>query len=532
MIGEREADKPHLGGNPSAAQRGTVAGERWLPTRISSSWRVDALPSTPIAGGGSLSPFMLTVLLIGGQALAIIICNIMLVLIGEGDRGTPDYTEAAVAGLGVAVLFCIIRPMIRLSTGDPQGSDFFSTSLVGTLAGLALAELAALGGYAYLSHYAGTTIPPVSFHHWLHAWALAVAAVALQDIVAGRVAARWLREKRLAKRIVVYGGGEHGARFIIDAMARWPNRLIIPGYFDDRTKRLRGPIAGIPRLGSSEELVDYVRSERIDEIIIALPWSADRRILEILRRLRHLPVPVRLAPDLIMLSAAELHPKMDSFYTLAIRERPLSEWDLLVKSLFDRVLASFLLLLALPTMGTIACLIKLDSPGPVFFNQKRLGFNNRPFNVVKFRTMTHSEVRHDGVRQARRGDRRVTRIGRFLRRSSLDELPQLFNVLRGEMSLVGPRPHPMWAHAGELWPDQGERPLDVVFSEYASRHRMKPGITGWAQVCGYRGETETLDKMAKRVEHDIYYIENWSLWLDVRILARTLVATIVDKNAY
>jgi polysaccharide biosynthesis protein PslA len=532
MIGEREAEKPHIDSTPAAGQRSIASRGRGLPSRIWQGRRVGALPSAPIMASSSLSPFMLTVLLIGGQSLAIIVCNIVLALNGEGDRGTPEFAEAAVAGLAVALLFCVVRPMIRLSTADPRGSDFFSTSLTGTLAGLALSELAALGGYAYLAHYVGTTIPPVSFHHWLHAWALTTAVVGLQDIAVGRMADRWLREKRLAKRIVVYGGGEHGARFIIDAISRWQNRLIIPGYFDDRIKRLRGPIAGVPRLGSSEQLIDYVRSQPIDEIIIALPWSADQRILEILRRFRHLPVPIRLAPDLIMLGAAELHPKMDSFYTLAIRERPLSEWDLLVKSLFDRVLAIFLLLLILPMMGTIACLIKLDSPGPVFFRQKRLGFNNRPFNVVKFRTMTHSEVRQDGVRQAQRGDLRVTRIGRFLRRSSLDELPQLFNVLRGEMSLVGPRPHPMWVHAGELWPDQGERPLDVVFSEYASRHRVKPGITGWAQVCGYRGETETPDKMAKRVEHDIYYIENWSLWLDVRILAKTLVATIVDKNAY
>jgi Undecaprenyl-phosphate glucose phosphotransferase len=532
MIGEREAEKRHMAAISATGQRNIVFHERRLPTSLRNSRQVGALPSTPTVPGGSLSPLFLSILLIGSQGLAIVVCNILLALLGEGDRGTPDYTEAAIAGLSVAVLFCIIRPMISLSTGDPREADFFSTSVSGALAALALAELAALGGYAYLSHYMGTTVPPVSFHHWPRAWAMATAAVASQDMAAGWIAARWLRQRRLAKRIVVYGGGEHGGRFIIDAAARWPNRLFIRGYFDDRTEILRGSIAGVACLGNSEQLIDYVRREPIDEIVIALPWSADLRILELLRRFRHLPVPVRLAPDLIMLSAMELPPQMDSFYTLAIRERPLSEWNLLVKSLFDRVLASFLLLLVMPTMGVIACLIKLDSPGPVFFRQKRLGFNNRPFNVMKFRTMTHGETQQDGVRQARRGDGRVTRIGRFLRRSSLDELPQLFNVLRGEMSLVGPRPHPMWVHANELWPDQGERPLDAIFSEYASRHRMKPGITGWAQVCGYRGETETPDKMAKRVEHDIFYIDHWSLWLDIRILARTVITAVTDRNAY
>jgi len=203
-----------------------------------------------------------------------------------------------------------------------------------------------------------------------------------------------------------------------------------------------------------------------------------------------------------------------------------------VKSLFDRTAALALLLLLAPTLGMVACLIKLESPGPVFFRQKRLGFNNRPFEVLKFRSMTHGGNPKTELQQAQRGDRRVTRVGQFLRRSSIDELPQLFNVLRGEMSLVGPRPHPIWTRADQLWPGEGDRPLDAIFSEYASRHRMKPGITGWAQVSGYRGETETPEKMAKRVEHDIYYIDNWSLGLDIRILAKTVLAAVADKNAY
>jgi len=168
----------------------------------------------------------------------------------------------------------------------------------------------------------------------------------------------------------------------------------------------------------------------------------------------------------------------------------------------------------------------------VYFRQKRLGFNNRPFNVLKFRTMTHVASAQEGLRQAQRGDRRVTRIGRLLRRSSIDELPQLFNVLRGEMSLVGPRPHPIWTHAGELWPDQGDRPLDAIFSEYASRHRMKPGITGWAQVNGWRGETDTVEQIKKRVEHDLYYIEHWSVLLDLKIIARTILGGFTGHHAF
>jgi hypothetical protein len=198
-----------------------------------------------MASGGSLSPLFLSILLIGSQSLVIVVCNILLALNGEGDRGTPDFTEAAIAGLGVAVLFCIVRPMIHLSTADPRGVDFFSTSVTGTLAALALAELAALGGYAYVSHYLGTTVPPVSFHHW-QSLGHGDSCRWPQDMAAGWVAARWLRQRRLAKRIVVYGGGEHGGRFIIDAAARWPNRLFVRGYFDDRAEILRGSIAGVP----------------------------------------------------------------------------------------------------------------------------------------------------------------------------------------------------------------------------------------------------------------------------------------------
>jgi Undecaprenyl-phosphate glucose phosphotransferase len=530
MTGERESTMHRMANISVAARHEIAVGETNDPSHLRGARQADRFSARAVAA--PLSALLLSVLLIGAQGLLIVAGNLLLAFIGEGERGTPDYHEAAIGGLGVAVLFMMIRPMIRLSTSGSRDAASFTISVPGTLAALALAELAGLGGYAYLAHYFGTTVPPVSFHHWPRACALAIVVVAVTDITARQIVGKMEREGRLAKRIVVYGGGEHGARFIADATARWPTRLLVRGYFDDREADSRVALAGVPCLGSSSELVNYVRSERIDEIVIALPWSADQHIMEILRRFRHLPVPIRLAPDLMMLNIAKRQPKVESFYTLTIRDQPVSEWHLFVKGQFDRLLAGFLLVLLLPTMAAIACLIKLDSRGPVFFRQKRLGFNNQPFDVLKFRTMTIGNDLEPGVRQAQRDDRRVTRVGRFLRRSSLDELPQLFNVLRGEMSLVGPRPHPIWARADELWPDQGDLPLDAIFSEYASRHRMKPGITGWAQVCGYRGETETPDKMARRVEHDIFYIDNWSLWLDVRILVRTLLAVLVDKNAY
>ena len=202
--------------------------------------------------------------------------------------------------------------------------------------------------------------------------------------------------------------------------------------------------------------------------------------------------------------------------------RPIAGWGYLAKALEDYVLAALAVLILSPLMLLIAALIKLDSPGPVLFRQKRLGFNNEVFEILKFRSMHHRPVEEAVVRQARRGDPRVTRIGRFLRASSLDELPQLFNVLNGTMSLVGPRPHAL-SHNEEY----GRQ-----IRGYFARHRVKPGITGWAQVNGFRGETETIEKMTARIEMDVYYCDNWSLLLDMRIMIKTFFVFLFQRGAY
>jgi len=194
----------------------------------------------------------------------------------------------------------------------------------------------------------------------------------------------------------------------------------------------------------------------------------------------------------------------------------------LLKSAFDKVFAAVALLLLSPLICIIALAIKLDSPGPVFFRQHRHGWDGKIIEVLKFRTMSQSVSPMDTGRQAVKNDPRVTSLGRWLRRSSLDELPQFYNVLRGNMSVVGPRPHPVALN------ENFTHQIDA----YMQRHRVKPGITGWAQVHGLRGETETLDKMRKRVEYDLYYIENWSLWLDIKIILQTVVAGWAGKNAY
>ena len=342
---------------------------------------------------------------------------------------------------------------------------------------------------------------------------------------------RSVRE-RLTNSVVVVGGGEHGARFI-DLIAAADLRVRVLGYFDDRSDRVPKVLGRVPYLGSVNDLIAYAGGRHIDEIVIALPWSADDRILNILRQIRHLTVNIRLAPEKIAfrLPGAE-QGRLSDMPVLDLLKNPLSEWKLVIKAAEDRVLASCLLLAMGLPMLVIAAFIRLDSPGPVLFRQKRIGFNNKPFDVLKFRTMRHDPDRAHDARQAVQNDRRVTRLGRFLRRSSLDELPQIFNVLQGNMSLVGPRPHPAWVSAADLWKEYGDFPLNAVVQEYAARHRVKPGITGWAQVCGYRGETETVEKMRKRVEHDLLYIDRWSLAFDLKILGLTAIAVFRAKNAY
>jgi Undecaprenyl-phosphate glucose phosphotransferase len=280
---------------------------------------------------------------------------------------------------------------------------------------------------------------------------------------------------------------------------------------------------GHPLLGETKDVLNVARMYRLDDIIIALPWHADRRIREIVNKLKELPVPIRLSSDLAGISYMERQSsRLGNALMLDITSKPISGNAILLKALEDKILGVLILAAVAPVMAIIAMAIKLDSNGPVFFRQKRHGFNSQKFMVFKFRTMIHDPLPEQNFRQATQNDPRVTRIGRFLRRSSLDELPQLFNVLEGTMSLVGPRPHAVSM-------DEQYAPL---IEGYFARHRVKPGITGWAQVCGLRGETQDPKMLKARVEHDIFYIENWNLFLDMKILVMTAFVGFIHKNAY
>jgi Undecaprenyl-phosphate glucose phosphotransferase len=257
-----------------------------------------------------------------------------------------------------------------------------------------------------------------------------------------------------------------------------------------------------------------------------LPLAADWRLARVVDKLRQLPIDVRLCPDQ---AGFRVRPhgvsQIDGMAMLNVLDRPLRDWHLVGKEIEDRVIAALALLVISPLLLLIALAIKLDSRGPVFFRQRRYGFNNQLIEIFKFRTMHHHARDPNAEQLTRRNDPRVTRVGAFLRRTSLDELPQFFNVLRGEMSVVGPRPHALAAKAGGLL-------YQDAVADYASRHRVKPGITGWAQVNGWRGETAQLEQIERRVQHDLYYIENWSILFDLRIILLTVIGGFTGRYAY
>ncbi|BCX17228.1 MAG: hypothetical protein KatS3mg117_0910 [Geminicoccaceae bacterium] len=369
------------------------------------------------------------------------------------------------------------------------------------------------------------TAPPLP-PGWLQAWALAGGAGLVgYRLVLARWIARWKREGRLGRNIVVVGAGELGQRFV-DEVRRRDRTVRLIGLFDDRRDRVPEFVGGYPVLGTLDDLLVFARRHRIDEVVVALPWSAEGRLLACLKKLRALPCDVRLCTDLIGFHLPNRGlGEIAGLPVLHVFERPMSGAALLVKTVEDRLLAALALLFTAPLALAIALAIKLTSPGPVLCRQRRGGFNGEVFEVLKFRTMRAEACdvgTEAGLGHTKKGDPRVTPIGRWLRRTSLDELPQLLNVLRGDMSLVGPRPHAV-AH--------DDRYAEAI-DRYLARHRVKPGITGLAQISGCRGEVRSLAEMQRRVELDLHYIQNWSLRLDLKILWRTLLHGLRDPRAY
>jgi Undecaprenyl-phosphate glucose phosphotransferase len=363
---------------------------------------------------------------------------------------------------------------------------------------------------------------------WLAAWWSGVLVLLLVGrSIAASIMRRWAREGRLNRHAVIVGGGGNCLELIRELEKDTDTDLRIAGIFDDRgDERSPAEIAGYPKLGQIEDVTGFARENRVDLVLISLPISAEERLLSIAKVLRVLPIDVRLS---VAGSKLRFRPSSYEFIGrtpfIALSDKPISDWGLLAKNLLDKTVAAVALVALAPLMVGVAAAIRCESRGPILFRQKRYGFNNELIEVLKFRSMYVDKCDADATRLVTKEDPRVTRVGRFIRRTSIDELPQLFNVLRGELSLVGPRPHAVKAKAADLLYDQ-------AVDGYFARHRVKPGITGWAQINGWRGETDTTEKIQKRVEHDLDYIENWSLMRDIYILLRTPLALLKSDGAY
>lgn len=353
------------------------------------------------------------------------------------------------------------------------------------------------------------------------AWFIVTPLALLVSQITLRVIADSLRKKGGLRSAVVVGDNDTSLK-LAQRIAEFPYLLIdIQGYFDERHDNRIKPGLG-PLLGGITDVASYARKHNIQMIFISLPMSAQPRIREILDDLHDTTASIYFLPDVHVFELMQARfNNVGGIPVVAICESPFSGVKSVVKNISDFVLASLILLLLSPIMLAIALAVVLTSPGPAIFKQRRYGLNGEKIVVYKFRSMTVSE---DGSRieQAHKNDPRITKIGAFLRRTSLDELPQFINVLQGRMSIVGPRPHAV-AH-NELY--------RKLIKGYMLRHKVRPGITGWAQVNGWRGETEVLEKMQGRIEHDLYYLQNWSIWLDLWIIIRTVWVILRRDNAY
>ena len=324
------------------------------------------------------------------------------------------------------------------------------------------------------------------------------------------------------ERVLVVGVNETGRRLAREVQSRRQYGMQLVGFIDDRSGERLGGDLPVPVLGDLNQIAEYAKANDVSRIYIALPMASQPRILKLLDDLRDTTASIYFVPDLFVFDLIQARvDRVNDVPVVAVCETPFYGINLLLKRLSDIVLSGLILVMIAPIMLGVAVAVKMSSPGPILFKQRRYGLDGKEILVYKFRSMTVAE---DGAKvvQATRNDLRITRVGAFIRRTSLDELPQFINVLEGKMSIVGPRPHAV-AHNEQY---------RKLIKGYMVRHKVKPGITGWAQVNGYRGETETLDKMEKRIEYDLDYLRNWSLRLDISIIIRTALLVVKDSNAY
>ena len=464
---------------------------------------------TPVMVSGTLRILEFAVLLASGVVL-------YWFLVAPNQMAT-DYWLVIAAGSLAAVTFMEFSDCYQIAALMRPFATFSRILLVWA----ATFALMALTGFMLK---VSADFSRLMFGMWFLAGFVAIFALRL---VMARLIRRWARNGRMERRAVIVGGGK-AAEDLIRAVEQQPyNDIRICGIFDDRDDKRSPPlVAGYPKLGTVSELIEFARIARIDMLIVSLPITAEQRVLQLLKKLWVLPVDIRLSAHS---SSLQFRPRAYSYIgsvpLLDIFDKPINDWDSVAKRAFDIVFSLIGIVLFSPIMVATAIAIKLDSKGPILFKQKRHGFNNEEIEVYKFRSMYADQSDPTAKKTVTRDDPRVTRVGRFIRKTSIDELPQFFNALFGSLSLVGPRPHAVAAQSHNLL-------YAEVVDGYFARHKVKPGVTGWAQINGWRGEMDTNEKIRMRTEYDLYYIENWSLLFDLRILLLTPIRLLNTENAY
>ena len=358
---------------------------------------------------------------------------------------------------------------------------------------------------------------------WIIGWT-AGAAVLMTALRLGLFTAvqRWLRRGVWPQKIVLVGAEADVWQVANSLTQREPGDAVIAGVFVDGISHRVAKMVAVNGAGYVEEAVAFCRENPIDRVIIAMPTEPGGQLKSWVESLTTLATTVQIAHN----SKTLFRDAPDWSLTLVdLTRQPMTPWGGVVKSVMDRVIGGLIFMTILPILALLWIIIRVDSPGPAIFRQVRMGYDNKPFTVFKFRSMAIENGATDGAQQTKLGDSRITRLGEILRRTSLDELPQLWNVLRGDMSLVGPRPHPVTMRTEGLL-------CEDVVAHYGRRHRVKPGITGWAQINGARGATHTVEQLRRRVSLDFFYIENWSPWLDLKIIILTVFKGFFDTTAY
>ena len=433
---------------------------------------------------------------------------------------SASHSDAANGFFTLLVVFSTIMAIRGLGLYEPRN---WPKGLIAAAKAFAAAAIAGAASFI-ISKLTPVSLPLV----WISVWCGTSAIYFLASRLVARSWAKPAAERgQFSQRVAIVGGGTTAEEALNLLEGSKSLNVQVVGLFDDRfDNRSPASIRKHKKLGTITDLAPYVREKGLDLIIVAIPLSAETRLLHILKRLWELPVDIRISG-----AAGKLKLSRDAYNylgdlpLLTAFERPLSPWDALLKSVVDRAIALSAIIALSPVMLAVALAVKLESKGPVIFRQKRYGFNNQLVEVFKFRSMYTEMSDAKAAKLVTKDDPRVTRVGRIIRKTSLDELPQLFNVLNGTLSLVGPRPHATQAKAdGTLY--------DEVVDGYFARHKVKPGITGWAQINGWRGETDTREKIEQRVKHDLEYIDQWSLGFDLYILAKTPLALLKSENAY